>query len=243
MRRGRRDRVVHGAIVLHLLLVGCGSEWRPLDPSVLVASKPATLLLALRENETLLGPGGSIQQMYAEGHSITQASGLKDPSLELGRALAASLAEKYHLQLLVVNEPPLRATPSGHAPPPPPPARPAADLVLEVRTGEWGVFRAPYQLTRYAIGYKVEASLTDGRSRRVLAVGDCNGADPDIRKAAKTSNVAEGSALTAHAPRYEVMLADGGRWLHEEFSEARRRCEDEYRARLFFTAAPSPGAP
>lgn len=211
-----------------------------MDPSIVQQSQPRTLLLVLRPTTSFMdgnpGSGGLVvlALMLMKGGAMRDEYSLVDPSIGLGTDIAKAFALRYDLQLQTVSE---REPVGGYVqhsqvtrPPPPPinPPRPAADLILEVITTRWALETFPPYLDHYRAMYGVTVTMTDSRTGRVLAKGNCVGNDP--------------SAEAETAPRRRDMLANGATLMKSELARAANRCLDQYRASLFRLSATPPGS-
>jgi hypothetical protein len=213
-------------------VAACGGVWHPIDDSALVRSKPRSLLIVYTPNESFMGPnrspflGGIVGAiaMAQLGHDIYVDHRLVDPTRKVGETAGARFAQHHGLSVasIVAKRPEYRR----EAGPPPRPLLPAADLVLEVETREWGLGSSGLGST--SVFYGMRATLTDARTRVVIADGYCT--NEGRVKVQQAANVA-----------FEDAFNQDALFIKNELSIAERICSATIATKLLLVPAAAGG--
>jgi hypothetical protein len=216
------ERLLTALVVL--LCLSCATPG-PLNRAALRASHPRTILATLppipafqgRTSQAeiagaLTGLVGLIvtdRMAEAEGKKA-RARQILDPADLITAVLMRGLAKRYALQVLDAGNVETSGTSAGEL------SREYAssDLVLDVRTSDWGF--TPTRLGHYDIYYEGSVSLIDTRNKTVLAEGTC------------VSHPIDGEA----APSYEELMARDAALLKAKFRGLVMFCADDYRTRI-----------
>jgi hypothetical protein len=264
--RAPAPRIGKAGVLALAVMAGCATNPQPLDAARLRATLPKNLLLVLTPNAYFSGapskgPGMALPLVVAvmnaeeaqedAERAFVVDNALADPSLVLGNRLAHGLAAEYGLSVQVFTRTPVPPRPgpraraaweSVDASPPPLVAEvlPAADLVLEVRTTDWG-FDARYK-DRAGLRYEVEATFSDARSKKIVAQGTCLDEDPRVVASRVARSPKAAAEQLAGVPTYRDMVELSARRTAEELERARDRCERKLRAEVLALAPPAPPA-
>jgi hypothetical protein len=174
--------------------------------------------------------GGAVAggAMVSAGNDIVQQNTIQDPAEHIGAALGGALAAKFaaranapRMQLSTDEVAEVAKNASG------------TDLVLDVRTINWGFVYFPTSWSKYRVMYSARTRLIDAKKGQVLAEAGC------------AAPVAENADA---APTYDEMLADGAARLKKELAQAADHCAGEFASKMFsldlaqVRAAPAPAA-
>jgi hypothetical protein len=196
----------------------------PLNRAALRVTKPRTIVATLRpvppfkghtSGNGLAGAFGLIgvvileSMAESEGRSV-RSRGVADPADTLVTALMPRMAKRFSLEILDSGKAQTRGISAKDL------SREygKADLVLDVRTHQWGF--APTSIGRYGMRYEGSLQLVDTRNQAVIAQGTCmyqSGEDPD-------------------APTYDEMMANDAAVLRASLSAMVNYCLDDYRKRI-----------
>ena len=176
--------------------------------------------------------GGAVagNAMVSAGNEIVQQNGIQDPAEQIGAALSGALGAKFGARpnaprtQLSTDE----ATEARNAQ--------GSDLVLDVRTINWGFVYFPTSWSKYRVMYTARTRLIDAKKGQVLAEAGC------------AAPIAENADA---APTYEELLAEGAARLKKELAQATEFCAGEFASKMFSldlaqyrsTAAPLAAAP
>lgn len=159
--------------------------------------------------------GGAVagSAMVSTGNEIVQQNNLADPAEHIASSLSGALSAKFGAKL---NAPrtPLSTDEAAEA------AKSASgsDLVLDVRTINWGFIYFPTSWSKYRVMYTARTRLIDAKKGQVLAEAGC---------AVPVADNADA------APTYEEMLADGAARLRKELAQAADHCAAEFASKMF----------
>src|SRR5262249_38033840 len=133
-----------------------------------------------------------------------------DPAVAISDTLANALAKRFSLRVLPADGSLTQATT---------PRELAArhrdsDLVLEVRTSDWGFH--PTKLGRYGATYDRRVRLLGARTGNVLAEGVCS----------------QHPVPTSDGPTYDQLLANDAALLKQMLGSIAVSCSDDYRKRI-----------
>jgi hypothetical protein len=209
-----------------LAMASCAStNLQPLNGTALRATHPRTIVTTrLAPPDFVPGGGGAgavvafgligviaEASIHAQGVALVARDGIEDPATSIRSELAGVLARKYGLQEVSGENIPakgIRQTQLAVA-------MQDADLVLDVRTTDWGLKRSG-RAGGYDVTYAGRMKLVDSRTGTVIAQGPCQSppVDPEL------------------APSYETILANGGTVLKAMLASAAESCVDEFRSRI-----------
>lgn len=158
--------------------------------------------------------GGAVagSAMVSAGNEIVQQNNLEDPAERIGSALSAALAAKFGAR---TNAPRTALSTDEAAETA---KRASSDLVLDVRTINWGFVYFPTSWSKYRVMYTARTRLIDAKKGQVLAEAGC---------AAPLAENAES------APTYDELLAEGAARLKTELSRATDFCASEFASKMF----------
>lgn len=169
--------------------------------------------------------------MSEGGKNVVNNNNVQDPAAAILQAMAADLKSAYALrlgdrQLTVGADDPAQLAKDY----------PGTDLVLEMRTLNWGYTYFPTTWNRYRVIYSARLRLIDAKKGQVLAEGFC-------------SRVPE---ETPNAPTGDELLANGAQVIKSELQAAANHCVQHFRSQTFAlggaatavaAATPAPPAP
>ena len=159
--------------------------------------------------------GGAVagSAMVSAGNEIVAQNNLEDPAQHIGVALTGALGARFGAKL---NAPRTQISTDDAAEV----AKSAAgsDLVLDVRTINWGFVYFPTSWSKYRVMYTARTRLIDAKKGQVVAEAGC---------AAPVADNADA------APTYEEMLADGAARLKKELAHAAEFCAGEFASKMF----------
>src|SRR4051812_39778390 len=189
MCKSRRQPDTIACALLLFVGFGCGG-YHPLNRTALRSSRPQTLGLARGatphfavSQSTWVAPVGmssvvefalivSVVAVMVEtaiiterGDEVVRKHRIEDPSPGIGAVLAQDLLGRYSLRYVGGVYAVDSRVPSIGA------QLPGADLILDVRTANWGI--APAGSDHYGVTYRGSLRLIDRRSKTVLAEGEC----------------------------------------------------------------------
>jgi len=219
-----------GALAAAAALAGCVSVQEvPMSTASFDALRGRELSLAARDKPdfgamtagkaaggALFGAlGGAIagNAMVSAGNELVAQNGIHDPAEQIGNALGSALGGRYATKAtafrtrLSTDEPTeVSKTPNG------------ADVVLDVRTINWGFVYFPTSWSKYRVMYSARARLLDARKGQVLAESGC---------ALPLADNADA------APSYEEVVANGAAWLKGELQRAADYCAGQFATKMF----------
>jgi hypothetical protein len=223
-----RRIVVRFQIVAVLLAVASCAEAGPqtLNRPALRATNPRTLAVARSPTprfvaktysgavtEGLFGLGGlavAESTFRTNGQAITNGGATYDPAVAISERLAEGLAKRFSLRVLPVDGSLTQATTPRELA-----ARYRdADLVLDVRTSNWGFH--PTAVEHYGATYDGTLRLIDARTGSVLAEGLCS----------------QHPVPTSDGPTYDELLANDAALLKRMLGSIAESCSDDYRKRI-----------
>lgn len=152
-----------------------------------------------------------VSESVAEAEATrVRSKGVIDPADVIQAVLKRGLVNRFALQVLDEGKIQTRGTSAQEL------AReyPHADLVLDVRTSDWGML--PTSATRYAIFYEGTLRLIDTRRQAIIAEGSCT------FRPGKQS----------HDPSYDALMWQDATILKEKLQTAIQYCVDDYRTRV-----------
>jgi hypothetical protein len=234
----RRGRLAALACVTGALLwVGCATKRLPLDRAALMSSRPRTLVVAHNRGPRITAEGlakvgdpgfifwtgmigGVVVASRAQVANKKRVAwmnwcGVEDPVEEIRETLADDFAAALSLERIEsdrvtdANDP--EELIMDYA---------GADLILDIRTSNWGVHQvhalSPNGLVHFAVNYEGAVRLIDARTRAVVAAGTCavkfsNGNDP---------------------PTLAELVADDCALLEKGFTLSAATCAKRHRAAL-----------
>jgi hypothetical protein len=225
-------RVLSGVariVVGCLLAGGCGGpQFQPLNRATLRASQPRSIVAANIPVQpftvdgqvsaaALFLPAAMIVASVVEMNRAGAAEGwlrrrrpIADPALTIRERLLEGMAKRFSLQ--VVNS-------GGYQTSDTEPGKlvahyPGVDLILDVRTSDWGV--RSFGVGNYGVSYDGTLTLVDARSGQLLARGSCS---------SHPVTLSDGASL-------RKLTADDAALLHEQIAAITDGCVEDYRKRL-----------
>jgi hypothetical protein len=209
-------------LVACLLVGGCGGpQFQPLNRTTLRASQPRSIVAANAPLRAFTldpqAPGrGLIHAVIAMQRADQAAAELQrvrplvDPALTIRDRLLEGMAKRFSLRIVNSGTSETSATSPGEL---------AAhyrgvDLILNVRTSDWGI-RAVGN-GNYGPAYDGEVTLIDGRSGELLARGFCSSHPVSL----------------SGGPSLNNLVADEAALLHDTIAAITDECVEDYRKRL-----------
>jgi hypothetical protein len=226
---------------LAAVLSGCVSvQHVPLAPGtaeslrgreITVAAWERPDFMAMTASRAAIGGLIGALTMSEGGKNVVNNNNLQDPAAAILQAMAADLKGAHgwrfaDRQLLVGADDPAQLAKDY----------PGTDVVLEVRTINWGYTYFPTTWNRYRVIYSGRLRLIDAKKGQVLAEGFCSRV-PDE---------------TPNAPTGDELLANGAQVIKNELQAAASHCVQHFRTQTFAlggtatavaAAAPAPAAP
>jgi hypothetical protein len=210
------------------LLAGCVSvEHIPLETGaaqtlrgreVAVASREQPDFAAMTPAKAALGLIGGAMMVEA-GKQVVEENNVQDPAHAIAQAIAAELKDTHQLRLatnaISVNSDDAAQIAKENS---------GGDLLLDVRTINWGYSYFPTTWNRYRVFYTARVRLIDLKSAKVIAEGFCSRMPEE----------------TPDAPTGDELLANGAEVLKRELKTAADTCLEHYRASTFALAARAP---
>ena len=189
-----------------LLAGGCGGpQFQPLNRTTLRASQPRSIVAAntpLREFTLAVPASGrglinAVRSMQRADHAaaeLRRGRPLTDPALTIRERLLEGLAKRFSLQIVNSGTSETSATSPGEL---------AAhyhgvDLILDVRTTDWGIRAVGGG--NWGPAYDGEVTLVDGRSGELLARGICSSHPVSLSGGPGLSSLVEDGALCCTTP-------------------------------------------
>jgi hypothetical protein len=224
----RIERVLGIGLSLSLSLAGCTGNLHTLNRSALRASNPRSVAVLPSPTPAFATGAGSSAALIPlvglvgwlvvagvsgelEGRSV-DSSDLDDPAVAISARLAAALVKRFGLVQVVPDGRGPLVYLDGPASSPVP--KPNADLVLEVRTAEWG-FRSVAR-GRYGVSYDGTVRLLDLRTRTVIAEGNC----------------VQHPVADDDGPTFKELAANDAALLRHLLASITEACADDYRTRI-----------
>jgi hypothetical protein len=207
-------RSIGRSLAVLALLSNCSQGYQPLNRSALRATNPRIVRVkrwrppkfdAETMNGAFLMGGliGAAVGAVVEGSDrkkLTQG-GIDEPAVHIREVLGAALARRFSLQIVTTDE---RV----------PGLAPGADLLLDVRTTEWGV--APTGRGRYGVKYEGTLRLVDVRTAKTIAEGVCSSRPLDH----------------PDNPSFDDLRANTSERLRDAIREVSEFCAEDYRTRI-----------
>jgi hypothetical protein len=203
------------ALALALGSQGCVKPHNvPLNSAALVGSGSRTIVVLTPTPPTFMAhvsgaalPGGGFGAVGRDryGVPLAEEDGIVDPATTVGVELADALSSRFHLQQVSGADISARAPRAAQLAT----ASERADLVLEVRTSDWG-FKGG-RLNGYQVVYLGALRLVDGRTGKVIALAVC--ALPRSMPPATTP---------------EDLFANGSRFLKDRLQAAAQFCLEDF---------------
>lgn len=207
-----------------VLCLGCARPGPlPLNPASLRASQPRTILASLppippfgtsgpKRARGLLSfavSSGSESSTDERGRTV-RSKGVGDPAEAISSALMAALVQRFGLKTLGKGKLQTQGTSAEDL------SRQyqRADLVLDVRTSQWGI--KPTSATRYAVFYEGSLRLVDTKRKAILAEGRCT-----VRPVKRPDD-----------PSFDALIWDEAAILKQKLSGVIQSCVEEYRTRV-----------
>lgn len=214
---------------LVVLLSGCVSvQHVPLAPGaaeslrgreVTVATWEQPDFMAMTAGRAAIGGLLGAAIMTEGGKNVVNTHNLQDPAQSVLQTVAAELKSAYGLRLAERN-----LTIGADDPTQIAKDYPGTDLVLEMRTINWGYTYFPTTWNRYRVIYSARLRLIDAKKGQVLAEGFC-------------SRVPE---ETPNAPTGDELLANGAQVLKNELNVAANVCVQHFRSATFALGGSAP---
>lgn len=226
------------AVLATALAAGCVSVQEvPMSTTTVDAVRGRELSVAVRDKPdfgamtagkvaggALFGAlGGAIagSTMVSAGNEIVAQNSIEDPAEQISAALSAGLRGKldakpvaFRTRLSTDEAAEVSKAPSG------------TDLVLDVRTINWGFVYFPTSWSKYRVMYSARARLLDAKKGQVLAEGGC---------ALPLADNADA------APTYDELLANSASRLKGELQRAVDYCAGQFASKMFsLTLAAAP---
>jgi hypothetical protein len=160
----------------------------------------------------LLGPLGALvgEELAKTDAKTMRARRLYDPADAITAVLMKGMAKRFTLQVVDTGGVLTKGLSAGEL------SRefPGSDLVLDVRTTDWGF--VPVRIGHYGVLYEGSLSLIDTRSKAVIAEGQCTGRPVDA----------------GESPSYDELMANDAAVLKDKFRGIEEYCADDYRTRI-----------
>jgi hypothetical protein len=157
--------------------------------------------------------------MTEGGNRVVEANNIQDPAQAIAQAIAAELRDAHQLRLatnaIAVDSDDVAKISKENS---------GGDLLLDLRTINWGYAYFPTTWNRYRVFYSARLRLIDLKSAKVLAEGFCS------RMPEETPN----------APTGDELLANGAERVKSELKIAADFCIDHFRTQTFAFAAKAP---
>ena len=207
------------ALALALASEGCVKPHNvPLNSAALLGSGPRTIVVLTPTPPAFTAhvsgvtfSGGTFGAVGRDryGVPLAQEDSIVDPATTIGVELADALSLKFRLEQVTSADISPRAPRGAQLAT----ASERADLVLEVRTSEWG-FKGG-RLNGYQVVYQGALRLVDGRSGKVIALAVC--------------------ALPRSMPPAAIpedLFANGSAFLKDRLQAAAQFCADDFRTKV-----------
>jgi hypothetical protein len=215
----------HGAriVVAYVLAGGCGGpQFQPLNRTTLRASQPRSIVAAnIPLRAFTLDPQASggrglinavmvMQRADRAAAELRRGRPLTDPALTIRERLLEGMAKRFSLQIVNSGTSETSANSPGEL---------AAnyrgvDLILAVRTSDWGIRAVGGG--NYGAAYDGEVTLVDGRSGELLARGFCSNHPVSL----------------SGGPGLNSLVEDEAALLHDTIAGITNECVEDYRKRL-----------
>jgi hypothetical protein len=211
------------------LLAGCVSvEHIPLAPGAADTLRGRQAALASREQPDFAAMtaaraaiGGLIGAavMAEGGRRVVEANNIQDPAQAIAEAIAAELRDTHQLRLaasaISVDSDDVAKIAKENS---------GGDLLLDVRTINWGYSYFPTTWNRYRVFYSARLRLVDLKSAKVIAEGFCSRMPEE----------------TPDAPTGDELLANGAAVVKRELKIAADTCIEHFRGATFALAPKAP---
>ena len=211
------------------LLAGCVSvEPIPLAPGATDALRGRQVALASREQPDFAAVtaaraaiGGLVGAaiMGEGGRRVVEDNNIQDPAHTIAQSIAAELRDTHQLRLdasaISVDSDDVPKIAKENA---------GGDLLLDVRTINWGYVYFPTTWNRYRVFYSARLRLIDIKSAKVIAEGFCSRMPEE----------------TPDAPTGDELLANGAAVVKRELKTAADTCIEHFRGETFALAPKAP---
>jgi hypothetical protein len=192
------------------LAAGAAESLRGREVTVAAWERPD--FIAMTAGRAAIGGLIGAVTMTEGGKNVVNNNNVQDPAGAILQAMAADLKSAYGWrfagrQLLVGADDPAQLAKDY----------PGTDVVLEMRTINWGYTYFPTTWNRYRVIYSARLRLIDAKKGQVLAEGFC-------------SRVPE---ETPNAPTGDELLANGARVIKNELQAAASHCVQHFRSQTF----------
>jgi hypothetical protein len=200
------------------LLLGCaqGEAFQPLNRPALRASKPQTLLIRNWPPPRFDGSAVKmilpldaflIQAAMAGSMGSVDREGIHDPATTMRIDIGKAMAKRFSIEVVdSANGETTAPAGNWHAEG----DRLAADLVLDIRTTDWGV--VPTRFRHYGAKYTGTLTLTDLRSGKILARSNCDGYPVD-----NPENPTFDELQTAGPHRLKAMIRTAAEYCYQDY--------------------------
>lgn len=214
-----------------ILVAGCSRPgFQPLNRTALRAGQPRTLAVAHSPSPRLSvrgtqGPNpfamGLLSVLARPGDDPSAAAKarrkrLVDPAVMIRETIADALAKRFSLEVADTEE----TRPRGSSVSDLMNTYPGVDLILDIRTSQWGVTRSylnnPNDQRHFGIFYEGTLRLIDARQKAVIAEANC------------TSDPVNAPGM----PTFEELMEDHAALLKIELATTAEYCSDDYRKRV-----------
>jgi hypothetical protein len=191
----------------------------PLNSAAVRETGPRTLVVVTPTTPTFMAhvsgvtfSGGTFGAVGRDryGVPLAEEDGIVDPATTIGAELADALSSRLRLQQISGADISSRAPRGAQLAT----ASERADLVLEIRTSEWG-FKGG-RLNGYQVVYQGALRLVDGRSGKVIALAVCA--------------LPRRSMPPATTP--DDLFANGSRLLKDRLQAATQFCVEDFRKKV-----------
>lgn len=158
--------------------------------------------------------------MISAGNSFVKDSNVPDPAEDIGQQLADALAGKYQIKTVTNIATPLSddsvdEIAKHYA---------SSDLVVDVKTVNWGYFYYPVNWASYRIMYTARMRLIDTQRKVVIAEGFC-------KRNPEKSEQMQG---------FDDMVANQGAWVKAILHGYAEGCVDELKQKTLLLAPATP---
>jgi hypothetical protein len=187
------------------------TRWRP--PGFTAGTADGVVPLGMVFGVVGLAATAAVAAVVADsaGETVTGGGVVDDPAVFIRSELAAALARRFSLTVAMTDVDPktpqtVWVQPVSHLQ--------GADLLLDVRTHEWGI--VPTRWSHYGVKYEGSFTLFDLRTQKPIAQGIC-------------SSHPIGAADDA---TFDEIRANNGQRLRDEVQATAQFCADDYRKRI-----------
>ncbi len=204
------------------LVVGCSPGFQPLNRPALRLTNPRSVaapkfstprfIINMAGVGFAFGIIGAMVEQSIDNSKFPQRTGVRDPATSIRATLVAALAKRFALEPLDVDATAEAADADANVGAGQPARAPRSpDLVLEIRTSEWGLVRALQG--GVGVNYQGTLRLLDARTKKVLAEAVC-------------------SVRPAKGGPVEELAEDHAAGLRAQVEDVAEFCTDDYRHRV-----------